>query len=132
MGPDKRHPGAFQFREPVQSRASWPIEVIGWWTPVSRKLSYTVLYRRNTRIIGLDLGPRLSHQVPKGDRLRGTHKHLWNPDLGSKYAYSPADITANWDEPALVWIQFCTEIHLRHQGILEEPREFADQEELLW
>ena len=44
--------------------------------------------------------------------------HRWTEEFGDRWIYVPTGITAEADEPAAVWRQFCAEINLAHRGIL--------------
>ena len=129
---DRLHRGAREFRATVRSESGQSLLVKGWWSPVSSRLSYSLVYDRRERIVGLDLGEELIHHNPGCNRRRrrtacacprGTHKQRWTQDFGDRQAYSPADITGQWDEPLLVWQQFCAEINLSHLGTLEPPKD---------
>ncbi len=117
---DEDHSPAREFRVPVASEPGWPLTLIGWWNPLSRKLSYTLRHDAAGRILGLDLGP-VTHQNPTSERLAGTHKHRWMDEYRDKHAYVPGDITAEWDDPVAVWEQFCSEVGIAHEGSLRSP-----------
>lgn len=117
---DEDHSPAQEFRVPVASEPGWPLTLIGWWNPQSRKLSYTLRHDAVGRILGLDLGP-VTHHNPTCERLAGTHKHRWTDEYRDKQAYVPGDITAQWDDPVAVWAQFCSEVRVAHVGALPAP-----------
>ena len=117
---DPAHQGAVEFQAAVHSASGQPLIVHGWWRPLSRKLSYTLMHGTAGRISGLDLG-RVSHGISRRVRLRGTHKHRWRASGKAPFAYAPDDITADWDEPLEVWRQFCAETNLSHLGTMEQP-----------
>lgn len=123
---DEDHSPAQEFRVRVFSEPGWPLTVIGWWNPRSRKLSYVLRHDAAGRILGLDLGP-VAHRNPSSERLDGTHKHRWSAEFRDKQAYVPEDITAQWDQPVAVWEQFCSEAGIAHHGRLDAP---SAQEEL--
>ena len=113
------HRSAMGFRAQVRSEPDWPLTVRAWWNPATKKLSYSIIYRRSARIIGLDLGR--GHRNPDETMVAEVHKHRWSEQFGSKHAYEPPDITAPWDRPVEVWRQFCTEVGIDHAGTLREP-----------
>ena len=108
-----------EFRVDVQSDAGHPIFIKGWYNPLSGKLSYALVHRIVGRIHGLDLGAE--HVNPDSIPVGGKHKNYWVPGSRDKWAYVPDDITETWDRPVAVWEQFCSEIHLQHQGTLRQP-----------
>ena len=126
-GGDEDHSPAQEFRVRVLSEPGWPLTVIGWWNPRSRKLSYVLRHDAAGRILGLDLGP-VVHRNPSSQRLDGTHKHRWANEFRDKQAYVPSDITAEWSQPVVVWEQFCSEVRIAHDGTMVAP---AVQEEML-
>ena len=50
---DEDHSGAREFRADVRSEADWPLHVYGWWNADTGQLSYSLIHRRDGRIIGL-------------------------------------------------------------------------------
>ena len=110
---------AQRFRAPVSSEVWDGLMLQGCFSPAARKLSYTLFIPEHGRIYGLDLGAE--HVNPDGKRLVGTHKVRWMAEHGDRLGYVPADITAEWSEPVLVWQQFCAEASLRHTGTMIEP-----------
>ena len=117
---DEDHSPAREFRVRVVSETGWPLTAIGWYNPLSRKLSFTLRHDAGRRILGLDLG-KVAHHNPTCEFLNGTHKHRWTDDFKDKKAYAPDDITAQWDEPAAAWEQFCFEARITHKGALHAP-----------
>ncbi len=111
---------ARQFRVDVDSEDDHPIFIKGWYNPNVGKLSYALIHRGvGDRIHGLDLGA--DHVNPDGNPVGEKHKNYWVPGYRAKWAYVPDDITEPWDRPVAVWVQFCAEINLRHDGILPDP-----------
>ena len=115
---------AQQFRMPVSSNVWEGILLQGWFSPVARKLSYTLFTPEHGRIYGLDLGAE--HVNPGGERLVGTHKVRWTAEHGDRLGYVPADITVDWSEPVLVWQQFCAEANLSHVGTIVAPTHWEE------
>jgi hypothetical protein len=70
-------------------------------------------------VYGLDLGK--DHHNPQCDQVGERHKHRWTEKLRDKEAYVPKDITESASEPVAVWIQFCAEAKLTHDGKLTVP-----------
>ena len=116
---DEDHSPARVFRTAVLSDEAYPLEVVGRWNPKAAKLSYVLLHRNSGRIYGLDMGAR--HRNPTGEEVGETHKHRWTTEFRDKEAYVPLDITATWDQPVVVWEQFCAEAGIAHLGTLDEP-----------
>lgn len=102
------------FRAEITSRAGYPLFLKGSYNPVIYALSYVIIHRPVGRIYGLDLGK--DHRNPDGQRVGEKHKHRWDEILHAKQAYCPLDITAPASEPEKVWLQFCAEAKLTHNG----------------
>ena len=127
--PAPGHPGAQRFSAVVRSVPDRGLTAHGWRKPDSAALTYAVIHPDAGRIVGLCLGPGVVHHGPtcEGTRAsklrcdcpRGAHKHRWTEQFGDQQVYVPTDITANADDPAAVWQQFCAEINLTHRGILQ-------------
>ena len=126
--PSATHDGAQEFVLIVQSAAGWPLRIRAWLNQGAQKLSFALIHEEAGRIVGLCLGPGILHHGPmcKGTRgprrrcdcPRGLHMHRWTEEFGDRWIYVPTGITAEADEPAAVWRQFCAEINLAHRGIL--------------
>lgn len=117
---DEDHWPALEFRAPVLSEPRWPLTVMGSWNPKLEKLTYLLRHAAVGRIIGLDLGGP-PHVNPSREVLRDTHKHRWTERFRDKEAYVPNDITASWDKPLTVWMQFLEEVEIMHSGGMREP-----------
>ena len=116
---DEDHSPAQQFRAAVLSDDRHPLDILGRWNPKAEKLSFVLLYRGLGRIYGLDIG--VGHRNPTRERIESPHKHAWTDEFKDKRAYVPPDITAPWDEPVQVWLQFCAEARILHAGTLYHP-----------
>ena len=123
---DDDHSPAQEFRARVLSEPGWPLTVIGWWQPQSRKLTYLLRHDAAGRIHGINFG-NVVHHNPTCQNLDGTHEHRWTAEHRDKAAQVPADITAQWDQPELAWAQFCAKAVITHGGTLYPP---ASQEEM--
>lgn len=123
---DEDHSPAVEFRAEIQSGAGYPLFVCGRLNRLAGTLSYILIHRGAGRVYGLDLGA--DHHNPTCRFVGEKHKHRWTEQFADKEAYVPDDITAALDAPIDVWIQFCTEAGIVHQGTLSEPP--AEQEEL--
>ena len=110
---------AVEFRTGVTSETGDALTVKGRYNPSAGKLSYVLIHSSGGRIYGLDLGR--DHRNPEGDLVGETHKHRWSQDSGDKKAYVPPDITESLDNPIGVWLQFCTEAGITHQGTMSYP-----------
>lgn len=103
----------------VKSEAGWPLFVRGSYNPLIPALSYMLVLKTAGRVYGLDLGK--DHHNPQCDQVGERHKHRWTEKLRDKEAYVPKDITESASEPVAVWIQFCAEAKLTHDGKLTVP-----------
>lgn len=103
------------FRAEITSRAGYPLFLKGSYNPVIMAVSYAIIHRLAGRCIyRLDLGKE--HRNPDGQRIGEKHKHRWDEVLLDKQAYCPLDITAPASAPETVWLQFCAEAKLTHNG----------------
>lgn len=116
---DEDHSPSFEFRAEVKSEAGWPLFVRGSYNPLIPALSYMLVLKTAGRVYGLDLGK--DHHNPQCDQVGERHKHRWTEKLRDKEAYVPKDITEPASEPVAVWIQFCAEAKLTHDGKLTVP-----------
>ena len=116
---DEDHSPAVEFRVDVISQVRYPIFVKGSYNPIIQTLTYALIYRSVGRIYALDMGKE--HQNPSGLRVGRKHKHRWSESMGDKDAYVPDDITALASDPLGVWIQFCEEAMIRHDGVMLPP-----------
>jgi hypothetical protein len=123
---DEDHSPSLQFRAVVSSELGWQLVVVGSHNPLAIRTSYHLIYRQAERIYGLDLGKQ--HRNPGGELVGEKHKHIWREATADKYAYEPADITAPANDPVGVWVQFCEEAKLVHNGTLAPVP--AQQQEL--
>jgi hypothetical protein len=106
------------FEAPVHSDTGWPLLIKGGFNANSRKLHFALILQGRGRIYGLCLGN--GHTNLDRQRVDSPHKHCLT-DVDLHFAYSPSDITAQADEPLIVWQQFCMETLIRHVGILSNP-----------
>jgi len=108
-----------EFRVTVESNTGWPLIVVGKYNPLAGTLSYAVLHRLAGRIYSLDLGA--DHHNPNCQRVGEKHKHRWSEEYRDKIAYVASDISATWDQPVAVWMEFCQEAGITHQGVMRCP-----------
>jgi hypothetical protein len=104
----------FGFRSEITSPAGYPLFLKGSYNPIISALSYVIIHPPEGRIYGLDIGK--DHRNPDGQLVGEKHKHRWHESLRDKQAYNPLDITAPATKPEKVWIQFCNEANLIHNG----------------
>ena len=116
---DEDHSPAREFRAVVHSDAGWPLFIVGRFNSFAGTLSLALIHRGAGRIYALDLGA--DHHNPDCNRVGEKHKHSWQEGFRDKNAYVPDDITAPWDCPQQVWIEFCVEANLQHQGKMYLP-----------
>ena len=124
---DEDHSPAVEFRVEVQSGAGWPLFARGSYNAFAETLSFTLVHRGSGRIYALDLGK--DHHNPSCQNVGEKHKHRWTEAFKDKDAYVPSDITAPVNQPVEVWLQFCAEAKIIHDGVLHQPP--VIQEELL-
>ncbi len=118
---DEDHSPAKEFRAAIHSNAGYPLDIRGYYSPNTGKLSYALICRGVGRLYALDLGAE--HLNPTGERVGKKHKHRWSDRFEDGCAYVPEDITAPWHQPVRVWQQFCTEARICHNGKLMVPQE---------
>lgn len=116
---DEDHSPTVEFRAEVISRVRYPIFVKGSYNPVALTLTYALIHRSYGRIYALDMGK--DHHNPSCSNVGRKHKHRWNEALRDKEAYVPDDITALVSDPLDVWLQFCKEALLTHNGVMYPP-----------
>ena len=116
---DVDHAPAVEFRVEVRSEAEYPLFINARWSPAACTLSYTLIHRGTGRVYALDLGAE--HHNPTCQHVGETHKHRWSSAFADKQAYAPPDITAPWNDPVTVWMQFCAEARITHHGVLHPP-----------
>jgi hypothetical protein len=116
---DEDHSPTVEFRVDVISEARYPIFVKGSYNLAAQTLTYALIHRSFGRIYALDIGK--DHHNPSCSNVGRKHKHRWNELLRDKEAYVPDDITALVSDPVGVWLQFCSEAHLTHNGVMYSP-----------
>lgn len=116
---DEDHSPSLEFRVEVCSSNGWPLFVRGSFNPLIPALSYMLILKSAGRIYGLDMGK--DHHNPQCNQVGETHKHRWSEQFRDKEAYAPADITAAPADPGAVWLQFCAEAKIHHQGRMAAP-----------
>ena len=107
------------FRVEVNSKAKYPIFVKGSYNSIAQTLTYALIHPGFGRIYALDLGK--DHHNPQCFNVGRKHKHRWSEVFRDKEAYVPDDITALVNDPVSVWIQFCKEAFLTHNGVMYPP-----------
>ena len=113
------HDHAQEFRKNILSELECSLFVNGWWSPLTRKLSYTLILESAGRILGLDIGDYVHHN-PTCQSIRGPHIHRWNENHKDKIADS-APNTKSWQQPIEAWDQFCCLAVIEHRGKMIEP-----------
>jgi hypothetical protein len=116
---DEDRSPCLEFRAEIQSDSGWPLFVRGSYNPLIPALSYVLLLKTTGRIYGLDLGK--DHHNPQCQQVGEKHKHRWSEQFRDKEAYAPDDIAAPASDPAAVWVQFCGEAAIMHQGRMTPP-----------
>ncbi|MCS7288612.1 MAG: hypothetical protein NZ699_05705 [Roseiflexus sp.] len=116
---DEDHSPSVEFRAEVISNVGWPLMVRGSYNPLIPALSYVLIHKSFGRIYGLDIGK--DHHNPQCNQVGEKHKHRWTELYRDKEAYVPPDITAPASDPVTVWMQFCVEAKLKHNGRLMNP-----------
>jgi hypothetical protein len=116
---DEDHSPTVGFRVEVTSAARDPLSVKGSYNQLAQTLTYALIHQASGRIYALDLGK--DHHNPSCTNVGRKHKHRWKESLRDKEAYVPDDITALASDPVGVWIQFCKEAFLTHNGEMRLP-----------
>jgi hypothetical protein len=121
---DEDHSPSVEFRAEVSSDAGYPLFVKGSRNVLAGTLSYALIHKGSGRIYALDMGK--DHHNPSCEYVGEKHKHRWDEPLRDKNAYAPDDVTADINDPATVWKQFCAEARITHKGamhMLETPQQ---------
>lgn len=113
------HYPSVEFRVEVISQPKYPIFVKGGYNQLAQTLTYALIHQRYGRIYALDLGK--DHHNPTCSTVGRKHKHRWTESFRDKEAYVPDDITALINDPVGVWVQFCKEAFLTHNGVMSPP-----------
>jgi hypothetical protein len=116
---DEDHSPASEFRAEVRSAAGWPLFVRGSYNAHARTLTFALILKTEGRIYALDIGK--DHHNPQCDQVGEKHKHRWTQRYRDKEAYVPADISAAVDDPRGLWVEFCREARITHNGALGAP-----------
>jgi hypothetical protein len=116
---DEDHSPAVEFRVDVLFPELGLLSIKGSFNQLAQKLSYVLIHRGVGRIYALDLGS--DHHNPDCHNVGEKHKHRWSEKLRDKEAYVPEDITEPASEPVAVWIQFCEEAGIVHNGKMLPP-----------
>ena len=106
--------GAFMFRGPVGYRGKQGIELNIWFNPDASVPKITIAYfvAGVGRIYGLCMN--VSHAGMLIHKHRGVKK--------DDKPYHPDDITASANNPEAVWVEFCAESSLAHDGAFSVVR----------
>jgi len=116
---DDDHYPSVEFRIEVVSQPKYPIFVKGSYNQLAQTLTYALIHQRYGRIYALDLGK--DHHNPTCSNVGRKHKHRWTESFRDKDAYVPDDITGMVNDPVAVWLQFCQEAVLKHNGVMYPP-----------
>lgn len=116
---DEDHSPALEFRVEVMSETGWPLFVRGSYNRLASALTYALILKTEGRIYALDLGK--NHHNPQCTQVGETHKHRWTEQYRDKEAYAPDDVSAAVSDPVAVWVQFCKEAKIEHEGRLAQP-----------
>lgn len=115
--PDDGHRDALAFRVDVLNSGDYPLIVNGWYNPLVPSFSVALIHRGVGRIYGLCIGHE--HHNPSCSNVGAeVHKHAWSDATRDKYAYRPADISAQPDNPGLALQEFFREANIRHNGAI--------------
>lgn len=113
---DEDHSPTLEFRAEVLSLARYPLFVRGSFNSTINTLTYALIHRAFGRIYALDIGK--DHHNPTCQYVGELHKHRWSEVYRDKVAYVPSDITVTALVPLEVWVQFCSEAKMTHNGIM--------------
>lgn len=115
---DKNKWPASELRVQVENEEGTPAHIQGFHNPKSQKTTFAVIHGGNFRFYGMCIGPSIKH-----DGVRGLHKHKWSVQHGAREIYVPDDITADWDNPKKLFVEFCNEAKIRIEGTVGSPPE---------
>lgn len=118
--PDEDDSLAREFRVSVLTDNIGQFQLDGRYNPYAGTLIFALKRFGTGNIYVLNLGDFVYHN-PTGETLTGTHKQHWTEEFKDKHAYIPPDITTEWHEPVRVWIQFCNESKITHNGRMFAP-----------
>lgn len=123
---DEDHSPSVEFRAEITSDPGYPIYIRGSYNSLIDALTFAIIHKSVGRIYALDLGK--DHHNPSCHNVGEKHKHRWTEAFKDKDAYVPDDITAEASDPVTVWMQFCQEACITHNGNLKSP--ISSQKEL--
>ena len=116
--PDLKYDLWLKFKAAILlDRETYVLTVHGTYNTLIEALSYVIICPQYGRIYGLDMGE--DHRNPDGKLVGEKHKHRWSEIYRDKEAYVPPDITAPANDPVEVWLQFCEEATIRHNGVMQ-------------
>lgn len=116
---DEDHFPALEFRAEVVSETGWPLFVRASYNRLAGALTYALILKTEGRIYALDLGK--DHHNPECAQVGEKHKHRWSERCRDKEAYASEDVSAPVSDPAAVWVQFCKQAKIEHEGRLAQP-----------
>lgn len=116
---DQDHSPTVEFRAEVISVMEYPLFIRGSYNALANTLTYALIHKAHGRIYALDMGK--DHHNPTCNYVGELHKHRWSEVYRDKEAYVPTDITAAVNQPVAVWLQFCLEARIRHEGVMHDP-----------
>ena len=117
---DKKKSEIVKFGVPVVSDSNYPIFVDGSYNRYLNRLSYKIIHREiGRRIYGLDMGK--NHRNPDGELVGENHIHKWSEEYEDRKAYSAQEcVSSPATKPKEVWKEFCQEVNINFQGLMEE------------
>ena len=106
--------GAFKFRGPVDYLDEQRVELNIWFNPNSVVPKITIAYF----VAGIGRIYGLCMNVSHAGMLIHKHSGVKEDDK----PYHPDDITASANNPEAVWVEFCAESSLVHDGVFSVVR----------
>jgi hypothetical protein len=116
---DEDHSPATEFRAEIRSTPGWPLFVRGSYNVHAGTLTFALILKTDGRIYALDLGK--DHHNPQCNQVGEVHEHRWTQKHRDKEAYVPTEIKASVADPCAVWVEFCREARITHNGVLAAP-----------
>ncbi len=105
---------------PIETSIGRQLVLRGSINPAAQTLTFVVIDKvLNQSIYRLDLGK--DHKNPGGELTGDPHKHRCREGMKDNWAYRPQDITATAENPVQVWLQFCAEFNIEHNGTMHAP-----------
>ena len=111
-----------EFKVDVLSDSLHAMRVVGWCNPNSKKVNLTLFLKQELsllRVFAFNTG-LVEYRCADGRRISGSHAHRWSTERQELLA-EPRPHLPSWDQPGQLWLQFCGETKIHHQGVMHPP-----------